>query len=273
MATVLTAVAVVAPAATLTVSGFYSSPQTVTSLNTNSCKNTTNGGDTTGDANCTQTDWLGSINNNNQPFANISVDKFNTNLGTLNSITIDFTGALESTITFTNGDTPTTVTSYKTSLDLAALALDAAGPYSPYQLDGTGTPCLQTFTFQTNHFCSTGVDQTIASITPGTYAAGTVIGPQTYDYFVDTGAVTLSNWTGWLADGGGTVIVPVAGIVHTTTDVSGGNFTTSQVTKAVANLTVTYDYTPYSDTPEPGTLILLGTALAGAGFIRARRKA
>lgn len=276
MATVFAAVAGIASADSLTVSGFYSSPQTVTSLNANSCLNTTNGLGAPGtDANCTQTDWLGSINNNNTPYAAISVAQFDSSLGTLNSVSIDFTGAIESNITFTNGNTPTTVTSYKTSVDLAALALGATGPYTPYQLDGTGTPCLQTVSFLGNNFCTTGVDQTIATITPGTYAAGTVIGPQTYDYFIDTGNVTLSSQAGWSAAGGGTVIVPVAGIVHTTTDVSGGNFTTTQTTDAVVDLSVTYNYTPNpppGTTPEPATLFLMGSALVGTGLLRKRIK-
>ena len=276
VATVFAAVAGIASADALTVSGFYSSPQTVTSLNSSSCLNTTNGGVVPGtDANCTQTDWLGSINNNNTPYASISVAQFDSSIGTLNSITVDFTGAMESNITFTNGSTSTTVTSYKTSLDLAALVLGATGPYSPYQSDGTGTPCLQTVSFLGNNFCTTGVDQTIATIAPGTYAANTVIGPQTYDYFIDTGNVALSSIAGWFANGGGTVIVPVAGIVHTTTDVSGGNFLTTQTTDAVANLSVTYNYTPNpppGSAPEPATLFLMGTALVGTGLLRKRMK-
>jgi hypothetical protein len=54
--------------------------------------------------------------------------------------------------------------------------------------------------------------------------------------------------------------------------VTGGNFTPSQVTKAVASMEVTYDYTLRSSTPEPATLLLMGTALAGLGLLRKRIK-
>jgi hypothetical protein len=270
-ATVLAAVAGVASANTLTVSGFYSSPQSVTSLNQYSCQGTTNGGPVIGDANCTITDWAGSGSNHDTPFANISVDLFDSSLGTLNSVTVQFTGALESTIKFTS-TAATHVNAYTTSLDLAALDPNATGPYTPYLIDGSGTPCLATQVVGNVHICSTGVDQTIATITPGDYDAGTVIGPQTYNFFLDSGPVSVST-AGWSALGGGTLIVPVLGIVHTTTDTTGGNFTAEQVTTAVANLTVTYDYSPPTSTPEPGTLLLMGTALIGAGFLRKRRKA
>jgi hypothetical protein len=263
--------AAVVPANTLTVSGFYSSPQTVTSLNSNSCLNTTTPGPTTGDANCTQTDWLGASSNNNTPYASIAIGQFNSALGTLTGVSIDVMGALESTVTFTNGATPTTVTSYVTSFNLAALALNATAPYSPLQTDGSGTPCLQDFTFQSQTFCETGVNQTIAGIPANTYAPGTTIGPATYDYFVDSGSVALSSIAGWA--GNGNIIVPVEGIVQTITNETGGNFTTTQVTDAVAELTVTYTYTPpFTGVPEPATLFLMGSALVGVGLLRKRSK-
>src|SRR6185312_16111336 len=117
-ATVSAACVGAASATTLTVNGFYSSPQTVTSLDANSCAGSTTGG--TSVANCTVTDWAGSISNPTTPFASILLPMFDTNLGTLNSVTVQLTGALESTITFTS-IASTTVTDYVTSLDLEAL--------------------------------------------------------------------------------------------------------------------------------------------------------
>jgi len=259
-----------ASATTLTVNGFYSSPQTVTSLDANSCAGSTTGG--TSVANCTVTDWAGSGSNHDTPFANILVPMFDSTLGTLNSVTVEFTGAMESTITF-DAATATHVNSYKTSLDLAALGLGSTTPFTPWDPStNTGSTCLQMTVFLGQSYCATGVDQTIATIAPGDYAAGTHIGPNTYQFFIDSGAVQLTSDAGWSAVGGGFNIVPVLGIVHTTTDTTGGNFAATQLTAAVANLKVTYDYTIPSSTPEPATLVLMGTALAGIGLLRKRIK-
>jgi hypothetical protein len=270
-ATVVAAFVGAASANTLTVNGFYSSPQTVSSLDANSCAGSTVGAGTS-TANCTVTDWAGSGSNHDTPFASIAVPLFDSTLGILNSVSVRFTGALESTITFT-ASTATHVNSYKTSLDLAALDPNSTTPFTPYDsTTGNGSTCLQMGVFQGDPYCATGVDKTIATIAPGDYDAGTVIGPSTYDFFVDTGAVALSSTAGWSGGPGATIIIPVLGIVHTTTDTTGGNFAASQVTKAVANLEVTYDYTVPSSTPEPATLVLMGTALAGIGLLRKRIK-
>jgi hypothetical protein len=253
-------------ATNLTVTGFYSTPQTVTSLNSTSCQGTTTGSPLGGDANCTLTDWMGSVNNNTLPYASISIAQFNVANATLNSISVDFMGAMESTYSLTN-TTSTTVNSYQSSLVMEALALNAVGPYTPLQTSGSGTPCLVQETDHGSTFCDTGVAPTIVTLAPGTYAAGT-IGPTTVDAYADSGSVTLGSTAGWI--GSGNVIVPVAAIVATNFNGSGGNFTLSQTTDAVGELSVTYNYTLNPSTPEPTTMVLFGSALIGLGVLRKR---
>jgi hypothetical protein len=61
------------------------------------------------------------------------------------------------------------------------------------------------------------------------------------------------------------------GTVTTTND--SGNASADNPLRGIANITVYYDYvTPDTDVPEPGTMALMGTALAGIAMFLRRRK-
>jgi len=53
---------------------------------------------------------------------------------------------------------------------------------------------------------------------------------------------------------------------------TGGNTSSGQVTNASATGTITYNYQPLADVPEPGAWAFLGTSLIGGGFFAIRRR-
>jgi len=82
-------------------------------------------------------------------------------------------------------------------------------------------------------------------------------------------AALLLEFTTFSAE---TIDLPVTTLTQTFTANTGGNTASGQVTTASASGTITYNYTPSADVPEPGAMALLGTSLIGGGFFAIRRR-
>ena len=110
------------------------------------------------------------------------------------------------------------------------------------------------------------------SLTPGTTInSGDSVA---YGPVVDTSASSgPTTYTTGLSPyiGTGMIVFPLFTNTRTLTDLTGGNLDITQATLARAEATITYDYTS-SDTPEPTTTVLLGSALVGISVLRFRRR-
>jgi len=193
---------------------------------------------------------------------NLALTKFNTSLGTLDSVEIYLNTSFATTLNVTNtgssassgtASTVFTITVNPSALGTTETALFGGSPtmsfnsqaysYSLSAGAGTSTGVL-------------GIDTTSTrSYTPY--------------YTADSGLITSGSV---FTDLQGTGVVDLLSTTHTTTDTvnSGGNTSSSQVTDAGLTAVVVYDYTA-APTPEPSTVAMIGTGLAGLGFMFRRR--
>jgi hypothetical protein len=171
---------------------------------------------------------------------------FDSVLGTLSSITIDFSGGISATITVNNMATaPETVTaSESANFDLGAL---------------TGFPSGLLF---------------VASVTTGPQM---VMAGQTLTFSeasgTQTGNVSDSNtatFTSYIGDGVTTYSVPISTLTSQSVSGGGGNVGVAFNTAGTAGASVTYDFTE-STVPEPLTGLLIGTGLLCLGLVSTRK--
>ncbi|MBN1456592.1 MAG: PEP-CTERM sorting domain-containing protein [Sedimentisphaerales bacterium] len=177
------------------------------------------------------TDWPGGTS--------LSFPQFNPALGTLNSVKIDLSGSMETTLTIENLASTASFGSAKTELDMTVLS--PGGVNALIELDSSW------FSYNLNP------GQSITT-NPPLEKSGTL--SETY-----TLAAILAEFTGpgTIELGAGTFTIAV--LANT-----GGNTSVEQATYASLDGTVTYDYT----VPEPATISLL--SMGGLALLRKRRK-
>ena len=172
--------------------------------------------------------------------ADLLLPKFDSLLGTLNSVTLSLDSYVDLTVTFTN-----TTGSAQTARNSSGDAnVQVTGPAATYLQAFPAIAFLSSFLVPaggtTRH--GTGSD----SVGPTTYATPAVL-------------------NAFSAPGGGTVTFNLSAIGEqgSITPVGVGAVPTGSVN---GTLTVVYDYNPASPTPEPATLVLFGSALLFMGI-------
>jgi len=185
-------------------------------------------------------------------------NKFDTGLGTLTAVTMEFSGSLTGSFTITNNDS-NTVDVYDSR---ARFRMDfLAGAGAPANITGTFIQPLDTTPF-------TGADPGSAIAASGTqvfsingpislYNSGLVDYFANASYFSSTGPATFNT------------ILYRNVFVTTSGENLSQNFTAS-VMGGTVNLT--YEYTPAEVIPEPGTWAAAALLVGGAAFMRWRRR-
>lgn len=178
----------------------------------------------------------------------LTLQQFDSSLGTLNSATFNYGGTVSTIIRFESLDAAASTLRFNSGGTLIF-----SGPISN-TLNASGSTAQNVSAFD-------------GAIDFGGTSGGSV-GP-----VVDSDSDTLTILSGLAAYiGAGTFSINV--LANGQSSVSGaGNLITQTSTQALADIQVVYDYTARpNQVPEPGSLALVSLALFGIGAINARRR-
>jgi hypothetical protein len=176
-------------------------------------------------------------------FGNVVCPQFNI-AGTLSSITINLRGDVEGDIFVQN------LTDETQNGSAATQVLFNFGPLAGFTI--------------ANPFLTVTASTGPISVAPGASATFPVSGTKT------DSIVNNSNLAPYI--GAGTFPLHVDTNTFLLLSFGGGNVLAKQTTTAAANATITYEYNPTTNVPEPTTLALLGTGLLAATLRRRRQK-
>jgi hypothetical protein len=222
----------------------------------------------------------------------LSLNDFNPSLGTLTGVTLYFMGQLnQTTLTITSSETTTAVFDYSSTVNLVKTFVNSAN--SADKFTGENIQVFDTGIGSALGNCSANPSTNVpVASTYGcsgiTLAANGTTG--------NLGGYSLANTNTSYGLSTGTGTVGVFGVKLTGTALSdyigSGTFTLSGTTQGTTSgdeqgsgatndtvidrstlqyaAEVDYTYTPAGTTPEPTTMVLLGSALVGLGVLRKR---
>lgn len=187
-----------------------------------------------------------------------TIQLFDRSLGTLLSVSLSARFAESSTVTVSNSPSALKAStgSARTELILQ-LSSDVSGITDAIQsVLGSGTPDTLDLLGTKFFYSRLAAGASASGPSNGSIASGIVL---------DTDPAHLAAF-----EAAGPVFATIFASTNTLTVLSntGGNASASQVTSASGNFTVAYTYR--QAVPEPGSIVLVGVGLVGAGFIRRR---
>jgi hypothetical protein len=215
----------------------------------------------------TDTDSLGSISSRiPTEFAlgtyNFTLDKFNSALGTLQSIDLTFHSTATYSVHFVAGGTGMSISPSGGPIKLG-VAMQVKGPDAAF-----GGP------FDSNSVLnSTVAGTTIAGFSlaanqsSGTFTNGGVDRTSTSSWSIDPSA--FSYWEG---APGSTILLPIAGQNSLNNVSTTGSFTIVGGGTVFGDVSVTYTYDTAGAAPEPTTSALVGLGLLGAAWVARKRQ-
>lgn len=177
---------------------------------------------------------------------NLNFNKFDSSLGTLNSVSFTFSSSVTTTITVTNTGTSSSNGTVRTEIRISLV--DPSGYFAG------DAPQIDAFVPLSDapYTLAAGANQQLGPFSRNVSSGG-------YNY---TTTQVLAEFTGT-----GTIPLTLSTFTQTLLANNGGNTSASQVTSANGNVTLVYDYTAV---PEPTTALLVGAG--GVALLLRRRR-